>query len=175
MFFQDDLSSSSILLQSFIRQSVSIVLFLSMAEQYSMTWINKIIWSYLKRFKLSESFIEGHLYHSIKAPMNKAASLIARSSLIGWLVKNPPTIQDTRGQSLGWEDPLVKGKATHSSILENSMDNVVHGISKSWTQLSNFHSLTHWFFKLWKRNTQIYLEKKIFFVQISHSMNEQLN
>ena len=82
---------------------------------------------------------------------------------------------ETWVRSLGWEDPLVKGKATHSSILENSMDNVVHGISKSWTQLSNFHSLTHWFFKLWKRNTQIYLEKKIFFVQISHSMNEQLN
>ena len=27
--------------------------------------------------------------------------------------------------------------------LENSMDCIVHGVSKSWTQLSNFHSLTH--------------------------------
>ena len=33
------------------------------------------------------------------------------------LVKNPPTVRETWVQSLGWEDPLEKGKATHSSIL----------------------------------------------------------
>ena len=33
------------------------------------------------------------------------------------LVKNPPAMQETLVQSLGWEDPLEKGKATHSSIL----------------------------------------------------------
>ena len=33
------------------------------------------------------------------------------------LVKNPPAMQETWVQSLGWEDPLEKGKATHSSIL----------------------------------------------------------
>ena len=33
------------------------------------------------------------------------------------LVKNPPAMQETWVQSLGWEDPLKKGKATHSSIL----------------------------------------------------------
>ena len=33
------------------------------------------------------------------------------------LVKNPPAMQETWVRSLGWEDPLVKGKATHSSIL----------------------------------------------------------
>ena len=32
-------------------------------------------------------------------------------------VKNPPAIQETRLQSLGWEDPLEEGMATHSSIL----------------------------------------------------------
>ena len=32
-------------------------------------------------------------------------------------VKNPPTIQETRVQSLGQEDPLEKGMVTHSSIL----------------------------------------------------------
>ena len=31
------------------------------------------------------------------------------------LVKNPPAIQETWFQSLGWEDPLEKGKATHST------------------------------------------------------------
>ena len=33
------------------------------------------------------------------------------------MVKNPPAMQETQVQSLGQEDPLEKGKATHSSIL----------------------------------------------------------
>ena len=33
------------------------------------------------------------------------------------LVKNLPTMRETWVLSLGWEDPLEKGKATHSSIL----------------------------------------------------------
>ena len=38
-------------------------------------------------------------------------------SLVAQLVKNPPAMWETGVQSLGWEDPLEKGKATHSSIL----------------------------------------------------------
>ena len=37
--------------------------------------------------------------------------------LVAQLVKNPPAMQETWVQSLGWEDPLEKGKATHFSIL----------------------------------------------------------
>ena len=33
------------------------------------------------------------------------------------MVKNLPAMQETRVQSLDWEDPLEKGMATHSSIL----------------------------------------------------------
>ena len=33
------------------------------------------------------------------------------------LVKSPPAMQETWVRSLGWEDPLEKGKATHSRIL----------------------------------------------------------
>ena len=40
-----------------------------------------------------------------------------QASLVAQLVKNPPAMQETWVQSLGWEDPLEKGKATHSSIL----------------------------------------------------------
>ena len=40
-----------------------------------------------------------------------------KASLIAQLVKNPPAMRETWVQSLGWEDPLEKGKATHSSIL----------------------------------------------------------
>ena len=37
--------------------------------------------------------------------------------LVAQLVKNPPAMWETWVQSLDWEDPLEKGKATHSSIL----------------------------------------------------------
>ena len=39
------------------------------------------------------------------------------ASLVAQLVKNPPAMQEIWVGSLGWEDPLEKGKATHSSIL----------------------------------------------------------
>ena len=39
------------------------------------------------------------------------------ASLVAQLVKNPPAMQETWVPSLGREDPLEKGKATHSSIL----------------------------------------------------------
>ena len=38
-------------------------------------------------------------------------------SLVAQLVKNPPAMWETWVQSLGWEDPLEKGTATHTSIL----------------------------------------------------------
>ena len=39
------------------------------------------------------------------------------ASLIAQLVKNLPAMQETWIQSLSWEDPLEKGKFTHTSIL----------------------------------------------------------
>ena len=39
------------------------------------------------------------------------------ASLVAQTVKNLPEMQDTWVQSLGWEDPLEEGVATHSSIL----------------------------------------------------------
>ena len=39
------------------------------------------------------------------------------ASLLAQLMKNPPAVWEAWVQSLGWEDPLEKGKATHSSIL----------------------------------------------------------
>ena len=39
------------------------------------------------------------------------------ASLVAQLVKNPPAMWETCVRSLCWEDPLEKGKATHSSIL----------------------------------------------------------
>ena len=42
---------------------------------------------------------------------------VSEASLVAQMVKNLPAVQETWVQSLGWEDPLEKGKATHFSIL----------------------------------------------------------
>ena len=64
----------------------------------------------------------------------------SRSSLGARIVKNLLAMQETQVPFLGWEDPLEKGTATHSSFfcLENSMDRgarqaTVHGVTKNWT------------------------------------------
>ena len=59
------------------------------------------------------------------------------ASLVAQLVKNLPTMRETWVRYLGWEDPLEKGKVTHSqySGLENSTDCIVHGVAR----LSDFH------------------------------------
>ena len=45
------------------------------------------------------------------------AKLIGIGPLVAQLVKNLPAIWETWVPSLGWEDPLEKGMATHSSML----------------------------------------------------------
>ena len=64
------------------------------------------------------------------------------ASLIAQMVKRLPTMQETRVRSLGWEDPLEKEMATHSSILVWRIpwteEIPVHGVSKSGTRLSDF-------------------------------------
>ena len=64
--------------------------------------------------------------------------------LVAWLVKNLSAMREIWVRILGWEDPLEKGKATYFqySGLENSMDCIAHGVSKSQTQLSDFHFLS---------------------------------
>ena len=54
-------------------------------------------------------------------------------------IKNLPAMQETWVQSLGQEDPLEKGMATHSSILawrvprtEEPAGATVHSVTKSW-------------------------------------------
>ena len=60
-----------------------------------------------------------------------------------WLRKTLPVMQDTLVQSLGWEDPLEKEMAIHSSILaQNPVDigawwDTAHGVAKSRSGLSD--------------------------------------
>ena len=59
------------------------------------------------------------------------------------MVKNPPAMQETWVQSLGWEDVLEKGMATRSSTLaweshgQRILGATIQSVAKSWTQLSN--------------------------------------
>ena len=59
------------------------------------------------------------------------------ASHVAQLVKNLPAMQETWLRSLGWEDPLEKGKATHSSILAWRIPWTLE--SQSPTRLSDFH------------------------------------
>ena len=60
------------------------------------------------------------------------------------MVNDLPAMWETWDLSLGWEDPLEESMATHSSILawRIPMDRgawwtTLHGVTKSWPQLSN--------------------------------------
>ena len=60
------------------------------------------------------------------------------ASLVAQMVKKPPAVRESWVQSLGWEDPLEKGKATHSSILawrilegRGAWRATVHGVAES--------------------------------------------
>ena len=62
------------------------------------------------------------------------------ASLVAQSVKNPPAVQETWVQSLGWKEPLEEGMATHSSVLawripldRGAWWAIVHGVSKSQT------------------------------------------
>ena len=44
-------------------------------------------------------------------------NIVSGASHVAQMVKNLPAMQETQVQSVGWEDPLEKGMATHSSIL----------------------------------------------------------
>ena len=73
------------------------------------------------------------------------------ASLVAQMVKNPPAMQETWVQSLGWEHSFPgegNGYPLQYSCLENSMDRgawwaTVHGVSMSQTQLSDFTFTFH--------------------------------
>ena len=59
-------------------------------------------------------FLKHFLYFQIclEHPLEKL-----ETSLVAQMLKNPPAMQESMVRSLGWEEPLEKGVATHSSIL----------------------------------------------------------
>ena len=81
-------------------------------------------------------------------PVNtQGFTIFTRASLVAQLVKkkkNPPAMPEAWVRSLGLGRSLGEGKGypLKYSGLENSMDCIAHGFTKSRTRLSNFHSLT---------------------------------
>ena len=71
---------------------------------YSRDWhniVNQLCFN--KKYIYLKNYIYMYIY--------KGASPVAQ------LVKNPPAVRETWVCSLGWEDPLEEGMATHSSVL----------------------------------------------------------
>ena len=68
---------------------------------------------FISAVQQSKSAIHIHIASlwGISFPLQLGASLVAQ------LEKNSPAVWETWVRSLGWEDPLEKGKAAHSSIL----------------------------------------------------------
>ena len=71
---------------------------------YSLTYLGKSVHIYTSLLRF------GKVIEEAQYPWYRA-------SLVAQLVKNPPAMQEAWIQSLGWEDPLEKEKATHCSIL----------------------------------------------------------
>ena len=81
---------------------------------------------------------------SVSILFNPEFYISAGDSLVAQLVKNPPAMWDTWFWSLGWENPLEKGMATHSAILVWRIPRTVfHGFTKCQIPLSNFHFHFH--------------------------------
>ena len=74
------------------------------------------------------------------------------------MVKNPLAMQETWIRSLGWEDPLEEGMATHSSIIawripkdRGAWQAIVHGVSESDT-MEQLSTVVH-IYEIWKDGT----------------------
>ena len=76
-----------------------------------------IQFSSVQLLSVSNSLRPHELQHTRPPCPSPTPGVYSKASLVAQLVKNLPVMGETWDQSLGWEDPLEKGKATHASIL----------------------------------------------------------
>ena len=88
--------------------------------------------------KLSQHWLIGCECHCVLSCVQLFVT--PQTSLVAQAVKNPPVMWETWIRSLGWEDPLEKNMATHSSILawripkdRRAWQATVHGTANSQT------------------------------------------
>ena len=93
----------------------------------------RLIWSHLTTVKLRHSV---HQKTSWRKCKGGGASLVAQ-----WVVRNLPAMQETWVRSLGWEEPLEKGKTTHPSILVWRISRINHYLPTPVFWPGEFHGL----------------------------------
>ena len=101
----------------------------SLNQNQCFIWLESLLLVYIYLYQLlkhssvgKESACNAEDPGSIPGPRRSTGEGIGYPLQYSWasleaqLVKNPPAMRETWVQSLGWEDPLEKGKATHSTI-----------------------------------------------------------
>ena len=89
-------------------------------------WVGKIPWR--RKWQPTPVFLSGESHGPRnlvgysprgrkESDMTERLHFLSFTVFVVQLVKNPPAVWETWVRFLGWEDPLKKGKATHSSIL----------------------------------------------------------
>ena len=76
--------------------------------------------------------INTFLLKFLRIKIDKSEAL-KRASLVAQTVRNLPAVQEAHVQSLGQEDPLEKGRTTHSHILAWRIPWTDHGVAESYT------------------------------------------
>ena len=110
-----------------------------------------------------------------KAQIGFIKWLINWASLLAQLVKNLPAMWETSVRSLGWEDPLEKGKATHSSILAwripwNTQPRKLQRVQNDWATFTfTFHLST------WKEFHQVVEKGRVFLFEHQFSSVQSLS
>ena len=101
--------------------------------------------------------------------------------LVSQLVKNLTSMQESWVCSLGWEDPLEKGKATHSSILAwwipwTIQSMVLQKVHHDWANFTFFQSYIVWFSYMLLINPcftlNFLVNSKIFQLKFGHNVME---
>ena len=96
------------------------------------------------------------------------------ASPVARLVENPPAMQETWVRSLGWEDPLEKGKAAHSCILAWRIPWTVYFVRT----IQGTMTVVRWYLKAPSVQRKDYLElswfTKLVFIFSSYKIKNQL-
>ena len=84
-------------------------------------------------------YLLGKIDRKLKSASTVCPKLVLKpatwTSLVAQLIKIPPTMWETSVRSLGWEDPWRREKLTTPVFWPGEF----HGVTKSWTRLSDFH------------------------------------
>ena len=99
-----------------------VIAFLPRNKHLLISWLQSLSAEILESKKIKSptvSIVSPFIYHEVMGGHDLCFfnDEFLASFLVAQLVKNLSAVQETPVQSLGWEDPLEKGMATHSSIL----------------------------------------------------------